>query len=79
MAKDEIMNDVELEVNDSSETNKTENVVGMETEVTGMKEDVMNVDLLLNLLMASKKAGEEIAGKHVLLQIGLIMEIQMSI
>ena len=85
MAKDEIMNDVKMEVGDSLETKKTEtmndidgmedktmdDVVGMETEVTGMKEDVMNVDLLLNLLMASKKAGEEIADKHVLLQIGL--------
>jgi hypothetical protein len=85
MAKDEIMNDVEMEVKDSSETKKTENmndvdgmedetmndVVGMETEDTGTKEDVMNVDLLLDLLMASKKAGEEIADKHVLLQIGL--------
>ena len=85
MAKDEVMNDVEMEVKDSSETKRTENmndvdgmedekmndVVGMEKDVTGMKEDVLNVDLLLNLLMANKKAGKEIADKHVLLQIGL--------
>jgi hypothetical protein len=71
MKKNEVMNDVEMEVNDSSETNKTENVVGMEMEDTGTKEDVINVDLLLDLLIASKKAGEKIADKHVLLPIGL--------
>ena len=85
MAKDEVMNDVEMEVKDSSEPNKTENmneidgmedetmndVVGMETEDTGTKKDVINVDLLLDLLMASKKAGDKIANKHVLLPIGL--------
>ena len=85
MAKDEIMNDVKMEVGDSSETKKTEtmndidgmedetmnDVVGMETEDTGTKKDVINVDLLLDLLMASKKAGDKIAGKHVLLPIGL--------
>ena len=85
MTKDEIMNDVEMEVRDSSETKKTENmkdvdgmedetmndVVGMETEDTGTKEDVINVDLLMDLLMASKKAGDKIADKHVLLPIGL--------
>ena len=85
MTKDEIMNDVEKEVKDSSDTNKTENkneidgmedetmndVVGMETEDTGTKEDVINVDLLMDLLMASKKAGDKIADKHVLLPIGL--------
>ena len=85
MTKDEIIDDVKIEVKDSSDTKKTENmndadgmedetmndVVGMETEDTGTKEDVLDVDLLLNLLMASKKAGEEIADKHVLLQIGL--------
>jgi hypothetical protein len=87
MTKDEIMNDVEIEieVEDSSETKETENkndvdgmedetmndIVVMEAEDIETKEDVMNVDLLLDLLKASKKAGEEIADKHVLLQIGL--------
>jgi hypothetical protein len=91
MTKDEIMNDVEMEGEDSSETKETENdvdvdvdvdfdgmedetmndVVDMDVEDTETKEDVMNVDLLLDLLKASKKAGEEIADKHVLLQIGL--------
>jgi hypothetical protein len=85
MTKDEIMNDVEMEGEDSSETKETENdvdvdrmedetmndVVCMVVEDTETKDEVMNVDLLLDLLRASKKAGEEIADKHVLLQIGL--------
>jgi hypothetical protein len=89
MTKHDIMNDVEMEVEDSSETKETEkmndvdvdvdgmedetmnDIIGMEVEDTETKEDVMNVDLLLDLLDASKKAGEEIADKHVLLQIGL--------
>jgi hypothetical protein len=50
--------------------------VGMEVEIedntTELKKDVMDVDLLVDdLLKASKKAGEEIANKDVLLQIGL--------
>ena len=67
------MNDVDIdgmEVED--ETMK--DVVGkmeMEDDIAELKKDVMNVDLLDDLLKASKKAGEEIANKDVLLQIGL--------
>ena len=44
----------------------------MEDDTTELKKDVMDVDLLVDdLLKASRKAGEEIANKDVLLQIGL--------
>ena len=68
------MNDVDIdgmEVED--ETMK--DVVGKMEVVDGtaeLKKDVMDVDLLVDdLLKASRKAGEEIANKDVLLQIGL--------
>ena len=67
------MNDVDIdgmEVED--ETMK--DVVGkmeVEDDTAELKKDVMDVDLLDDLLKASKKAGEEIANKDVLLQIGL--------
>ena len=44
----------------------------VEDDTTELKKDVMDVDLLVDdLLKASRKAGEEIANKDVLLQIGL--------
>ena len=57
MAEDEIMDDV----------------VGMETNVDEeiKKNDVIDIDRLLNLLKASIKAGDLIATKHVMLLIGL--------
>ena len=67
------MNDVDIdgmEVEDET----MEDVVGkieVEDDTAELKKDVMNVDLLDALLKASKKAGEEIANKDVLLQIGL--------
>ena len=68
------MNDVDIdgmEVED--ETMK--DVVGkmeVEDDTAELKKDVMDVDLLVDdLLKASKKAGDEIANKDVLLQIGL--------
>ena len=66
------MNDVDIdgmEVED--ETMK--DVVGkmeMEDDIAELKKDVMNVDLLDDLLKASRKAGEEIANKDVMLEIG---------
>ena len=66
------MNDVDIdgmEVED--ETMK--DVVGkmeVEDDTAELKKDVMNVDLLDALLKASKKAGEEIANKDVMLEIG---------
>jgi hypothetical protein len=72
-------NDVEFNVDIDGmevEDETLSDAVGMEVEVEDntatLKKDVMNVDLLVNdLLKASKKAGEEIANKDVLLQIGL--------
>jgi hypothetical protein len=72
-------NDVEFNVDIDGmevEDETMSDAVGMEVEVEDntatLKKDVMNVDLLVNdLLKASKKAGEEIANKDVLLQIGL--------
>ena len=57
MAEDEIMDDV----------------VGMETNVDEeiKKNDVIDIDRLLDLLKASIKAGDLIATKHVMLLIGL--------
>ena len=43
----------------------------VEDDTTELKKDVMDVDLLVDdLLKASRKAGEEIANKDVMLEIG---------
>jgi len=48
-------------------------VVGMEVDddVVAEKNDAIDIDRLLGLLKASKKAGDLIAKKHVMLLIGL--------
>ena len=66
------MNDVDIdgmEVEDETMKDVVEKME-MEDDIAELKKDVMNVDLLDDLLKASRKAGEEIANKDVMLEIG---------
>jgi hypothetical protein len=69
----ENMNDVDIdgmEVEDET-MNDVVGIMEVADDTAELKKDVMDVDLLDDLLKASKKAGEEIANKDVLLEIGL--------
>ena len=66
------MNDVDIdgmEVEDEAMKDVVEKME-VEDDIAELKKDVMNVDLLDDLLKASRKAGEEIANKDVMLEIG---------
>ncbi|OEU06604.1 hypothetical protein FRACYDRAFT_254152 [Fragilariopsis cylindrus CCMP1102] len=68
------MNDVDIDGMEVEDETMKDVVGNMDVEdyTTELKKDVMDIDLLVDdLLKASKKAGEEIANKDVLLQIGL--------
>ena len=66
------MNDVDIDGMEVEDETMKDFVGKMEVEddIAELKKDVMNVDLLGDLLKASRKAGEEIANKDVMLEIG---------
>lgn len=58
-AEDEIMNDVEMDFDNDRDAEDMD------------KDDALDIDTLLDLLMASKKAGDIIAEKDLISLIGL--------